>query len=98
MPREKRTKVRSPLRTATSPEGTFDSPVEEVVEDTVEAPKTKKVVKTRQYIVKPKCKICTAKGVYKVAGDIITLDNKMAKHFIKHDRIMPYVEFDEDGD
>ncbi len=98
MPREKRTKVRSPLRTATSPEGVFDSPVEENVEEFVEEPKAKKVKKLRKYIVRPKCKICIAKDVYKVAGDIITLDDKMAKHFIKHSRIEAYVEFDEDDD
>ncbi len=68
----------------------------EAVEGTEATPK--KVKKMRRYIVRPKNKICIAKDVYKVAGDIIKLDSKMAKHFIKHDCIAPYVEFDDDDD
>ena len=68
--------------------------IEESVEVTEAAPK--KVKKMRKYIVRPKNKICIAKDVYKVAGDIIKLDSKMAKHFLSHDCIAPYVEFDDD--
>ena len=57
----------------------------------------KKVKKLRKYVVRPKHKICVVKGEYAVAGDIITLDSKMAKHFIKHDRISPYVNLDDDA-
>ncbi len=90
MPREKRAKVRSPLRTAESSEGTFDSPIE--------PQEVKKSPKTRTYIVKPKHKIYLERDVPSVAGTIIELDSKMAKHFLARNCIEPYVEFDDDED
>jgi len=64
--------------------------------DNSEQPSLKKVKKMRKYVVRPKNKICIAKDVYKVAGDIIKLDSKMAKHFLKHDCIAHHVELDDD--
>ena len=66
--------------------------------EVAEASAPPKKIKKRKYIVKPKCKICIAKDEYKSAGDIIFLDKKMAKHFMKHERVEPYVDFDSDDD
>ena len=65
--------------------------------DTEAAP-SNKVKKLREYKVRPLSKICIADGVFAVGGDVVKLDSKMAKHFMKHDRVAPHVEFDDDGD
>ena len=55
-----------------------------------------KKIKKRQYLVKPHNKICIAKDVYKVGGDVIFLGKDMAKHFMSHGCIEPYVDLDAD--
>ena len=97
MPREKKTKVRSPLRTAESSSGTFESVVEKIDREVEEAATPKKP-KTALYVVRKGHKISVEKGVYSPEGTVVSMDKKMAKHYIKHGCIDAYVDDDDDED
>ena len=58
----------------------------------------KKVKKMRRYIVRPGHRIRISETERVIGGDVIKLDSKMAKHFMSHDCVSPYVEFNEDDD
>ena len=98
MPRERKAKVRSPLRTATSPEGTFDSPIEDIKQAGPTKDLPPKKAKTALYVVRKGHKISVEKGVYSPEGTVVSMDKKMAKHYIKHGCIDAYVDDDDDED
>ena len=62
------------------------------------ADEMRKKIKMRKYVVRKGCKISVKQGVYLSEGSEVLMDSKMAKHYIKHDRIIPYVSDDEDDD
>ena len=58
----------------------------------------KKKTKLRRYVVRKGHKISVKKGEYISGGTEVLMDSKMAKHYIKHDCIAPYVDFDDDDE
>ncbi len=64
--------------------------------DTVDAPIRKKI-KLHKYVVRANRTISIKNGEYLVGGDTVLMGSKMAKHYLKHSCIDPFIEDDDDG-